>query len=105
MKGHILSGREIEKFEKYLIEEEKSQNTMEKYIRDVSAFLEYCGGNAIFKETVIAYKQSLIDNGYAVKSINSMIAYLGIFFVFETLYLLINPLISTLSDCRVTMST
>ena len=82
MKGHFLSDKEIEKFEKYLREEEKSQNTMEKYIRDVKAFAEYCGGNAILKETVIAYKQSLIDGGYAVKSINSMLASINSLFSF-----------------------
>ena len=74
MKGHFLKDKEIERFEKYLREEEKRKNTMEKYIRDVKAFAEYCDGTVIIKETVIAYKQSLIDNGYAVKSINSMLA-------------------------------
>ena len=82
MKGHFLSSKEIERFEKYLREEEKSQNTMEKYIRDGKAFAEYCGGNAIFKETVIAYKQNLIDSGYAVKSINSMLASINSLFSF-----------------------
>ena len=82
MKGHFLSSKEIERFEKYLREEEKSQNTMEKYIRDVKAFAEYCGGNAIIKETVIAYKQNLIDGGYAVKSINSMLASINSLFSF-----------------------
>ena len=82
MKGHFLSVKEIERFEKYLREEEKSQNTMEKYIRDVKAFVEYCGDNAILKETVIAYKQNLIDSGYAVKSINSMLASINSLFSF-----------------------
>ena len=73
MMGHFLSRKEIEKFRSYLCEEEKSGNTIEKYIRDVTTFSEFCAGE-ITKETVIAYKQSLIDGGYAVKSINSMLA-------------------------------
>jgi len=82
MKGHFLSGKEIERFENYLREEEKSQNTMDKYIRDVKAFVEYCDGKEIIKETVIAYKQDLIDSDYAVKSINSMLASINSLFSF-----------------------
>lgn len=82
MKGKFLSGKEIERFEKYLREEEKSQNTMEKYIRDVKAFAEYVGDKEITKEIVIAYKQNLIDGGYAVKSINSMLASINSLFSF-----------------------
>ena len=53
MKGHYLTNKEIEKFRNYLREEEKSVNTMEKYIRDVTAFSAFCDG-AIRKDTVIA---------------------------------------------------
>ena len=73
MKGHFLTSKEIEKFRNYLREEEKSENTQEKYIRDVTTFSKFCNG-AITKDTVIAYKQSLINGGYAVRSINSMLA-------------------------------
>lgn len=43
MKGKVLSNKTIEQFEKHLRMEEKSQNTVEKYIRDVTAFAEYLG--------------------------------------------------------------
>ncbi|MBQ0026414.1 MAG: tyrosine-type recombinase/integrase [Lachnospiraceae bacterium] len=86
MKEKIISEEIIERFETYLCEEEKSENTKEKYIRDVKAFAEYCGGNAILKETVIAYKQSLIDSGYAAKSINSMLASINSLFSFLDWY-------------------
>ena len=81
MKGHILTSKEIERFRNYLREEEKSENTMEKYIRDVTAFSAFCDG-AITKDTVIAYKQGLIDGGYAVRSINSMLASINSLFSF-----------------------
>ena len=82
MKGKIISEKVIEKFKVYLCEEEKSENTKEKYIRDVRAFAEYVGDKEITKEIVIAYKQNLIDNGYAVKSINSMLASINSLFSF-----------------------
>lgn len=81
MKGHFLTSKEIERFRNYLREEEKSENTLEKYIRDVTAFSAFCDG-AITKDTVIAYKQGLIDGGYAVRSINSMLASLNGLFSF-----------------------
>ena len=81
MKGHFLTKKEIERFRNYLREEEKSKNTLEKYIRDVTAFSAFCNG-AITKDTVIAYKQSLIDGGYAVRSINSMLASINSLFSF-----------------------
>ena len=82
MKGKIISEEIIKKFRTYLCEEEKSENTKEKYIRDVNAFADYCRNAEITKETVIAYKQSLIDGGYAVKSINSMLASINSLFSF-----------------------
>lgn len=81
MKGNFLTSKEIEKFHNYLWEEEKSENTMEKYIRDVTAFSTFCD-EAITKDTVIAYKQSLIDSGYAVRSVNSMLASINGLFSF-----------------------
>ena len=81
MKGHFLTSKEIEKFRNYLREEENSENTQEKYIRDVTAFSAFCDGT-ITKDTVIAYKQSLIDGGYAVRSINSMLASINSLFSF-----------------------
>ena len=81
MKGHFLSSKEIERFRNYLREEEKSENTLEKYVRDVTAFSAFCDGT-ITKDTVIAYKQSLIDGGYAVRSINSMLASINSLFSF-----------------------
>ena len=81
MKGHFLTSKEIERFRNYLREEEKSVNTMEKYIRDVTAFSAFCDGT-ITKDTVIAYNQNLIDSGYAVRSINSMLASINSLFSF-----------------------
>lgn len=81
MKGHYLTEVIIHRFERDLREEEKSENTIEKYLRDVRAFALYADGE-ITKETVIAYKQGLIDDGYAVRSINSMLASLNSLFSF-----------------------
>lgn len=70
----ILTQKDIKKYYTWLKTEEKSRNTIEKYIRDVKAFMNYLAGTAVTKETVIAYKNKLICENYAVRSINSMLA-------------------------------
>lgn len=80
MKGHFLSEKQVEEFGKHLVLEEKSKHTIEKYLRDVRAFTVFVGQSEISKQTVIAYKQHLLENNYAVKSINSMLASLNSLF-------------------------
>ena len=82
MKGRILTEKMIEDCSCYLKSEEKSENTVGKYLRDVRTFAEYLGGAEITKETVIAYKNKLISENYAVRSINSMLASLNSLFSF-----------------------
>ena len=82
MKGKILTRNQIAAFAAYLKSEEKSENTIEKYIRDVRAFSAYMGNTEITKEAVIAYKNKLLSEGYAVRSINSMVASINSLFAF-----------------------
>ena len=82
MKGRILTSEAIECFKKHLREEEKSKNTIEKYLRDVWAFTAYSGGAEVTKKSVIAYKGKLLAENYAVRSINSMLASLNSLFAF-----------------------
>lgn len=82
MKGRILTEKMVADFSAYLKSEEKSENTLEKYLRDVRAFAAYLGGAAITKETVIAYKNKLLSENYAVRSVNSMLASLNSLFTF-----------------------
>ncbi len=69
-----LSNEQIKEFANYLCREEKSAATQEKYLRDVQVFSVYAGGNEITKELVVAWKKQLVESGYAVRSINSMLA-------------------------------
>ncbi len=82
MKGRILTEKLIVDFSAYLKSEEKSENTIEKYIRDVRAFAAYQNGAEVTKETVIAYKRNLLSLNYAVRSINSMLASINSLFSF-----------------------
>lgn len=72
-----LSHERIAEFEKHLWREEKSQATVEKYLRDVRAFFVYVGDRIVTKEIVMAWKKELQLKEYAVRSINSMLASLN----------------------------
>lgn len=81
MEKQIITEKMIDKFKEYLILAERSDATIEKYIRDVRAFAEYAQSGSVTKETVIAYKKYLQDN-YAVRSANSMLASINSLFSF-----------------------
>ncbi len=82
MKGRIITAKTIAEFREHLILEERSEITIEKYIRDVKAFSAYAGNGTITKETVIVYKKHLQKN-YAVRSVNSMLAGINSLFAFS----------------------
>ena len=82
IKKRILTDKQLLEFSIYLKSEEKSENTIGKYIRDVKAFANYLDGKEITKETVVTYKNKLISENYAVRSINSMLASINCLFLF-----------------------
>lgn len=77
MQERKLTQDQLQAFRQYLIQEEKSAATVGKYLRDARAFAGYAGGEAVTKEVVMAYKAYLRRSGYAVRSINSMLASLN----------------------------
>lgn len=82
MRSRFITTEIIEKFRLYLLDEEKSDNTIEKYLRDVTALANFCKSTAITKEVVIAYKEKLIEDHYSISSINSMLAGINSLFCF-----------------------
>ena len=77
---------QLQAFSAYLAKEEKSPVTQEKYLRDVRSFSAFLRGRPITKENTIAYKNHLIQRGYMVASINSMLAAVNTFLVFLGLW-------------------
>ena len=72
----------LKQYAQQLRTEEKSRATIEKYLRDVRRFGRWLHGQEITKEQVIGYKQQLLQSGYALRSINSMLASVNSFLIF-----------------------
>ena len=79
--NRIITNSMIGDFENYLRSDEKSDNTIKKYIRDVKAFFEFSEAREISKTVVMEFKTSLVEN-YEVTSANSMIAAVNAFLRF-----------------------
>lgn len=79
--SRIITNLMIEDFKSYLRADEKSENTIEKYLRDVRAFNKFVEGREIDKSIVMEFKASITEN-YEVTSANSMIASVNAFLRF-----------------------
>lgn len=75
----IIHKQLIDSYVSHLYYEEKSKATIEKYLRDINAFVKYSEKKPVTKELVISYKHALLEKGYAVRSINSMLASINSF--------------------------
>ena len=71
----------MELFRKHLINEEKSQATIEKYLHDVTRFHLWLGKRELCKAEVLAYKTELCRQ-YAPSSVNVALSSLKNFFSF-----------------------
>ena len=85
MKEKVITSKAIKDFQICLYEEERSDNTIEKYMRDVRLFREWLQDRSIDKSVVIEYKKEICQR-YAVKSVNSMLSSINAFFVFMGWY-------------------
>ena len=82
MKEKVITEQELESFRKWLILEEKSESTVEKYLRTLQVLQALPMDRLSQKERVLSYKAALLEEGYAPRSVNSMLASLNSFFLF-----------------------
>ena len=83
MKKRIITNALLAAFRAYLAAEERSSATIEKYCRDAAALMRYADTRELTKERIIAYKNKLKEDGYAVRSINSMLVSINRLFAFS----------------------
>lgn len=71
-----MKNENLETFRQFLYEQEKEQNTVEKYLRDVKKFLSFAGNRPVHRQMVLQYKEELQRN-YKTSSVNSMLVALN----------------------------
>ena len=70
----IITEETLNAFREHLIEEERSENTIRKYVRDIRKLMDYAQGVEVTKRLVIEFKEQLLrQDQYRISSINSFI--------------------------------
>ena len=87
----FITAEKIKEYVLYLKEEERADNTVEKYVRDIKAFSIFLNGESITKERAVIWKENLKET-HTATSINSMVAAINNFFAFFELGIKVKPL-------------
>lgn len=82
MHTHILTGGLLISFKYQLRTEEREQNTIEKYMREVRLFQTWLADRPVTAETIANWKNHLQDEGYKPETVNSKLSALNKFFKF-----------------------
>lgn len=82
MEQRRLSGEQYRAFWRHLAEEELAAGTIQKYRHDLASFAAWAESRDITKEVTAGWKDSLIQQGYAPTTVNSMLAAVNTFLKF-----------------------
>ena len=61
---------------------ERSEATVEKYVRALCAYMTWLDGGSPSRESAAAWREHLVESGYAVSSVNAMVAAVNGYFRF-----------------------
>lgn len=87
----IITSVQLTEYEFHLRQEERSVNTVVKYIRDLRTFFVFLAGKPITKESLLEWKEQLTKS-YAPASVNSMLAAVNSFLEWIGLPFKVKPL-------------
>ena len=83
MKKRKITTKALENFRAYLYEQEKSKNTITKYMGDLEKLLDYAAGRSLNRELVLEYKDCLKNEmDYQTTSVNTYLVAANQFFEF-----------------------
>lgn len=82
MNERIITKENLKDYIMYLRTEERSTGTVENYLRHTRLFVCWAAGHPVTKEMTAAWKESLLEDGYAPVSVNAMLAALNGFLGF-----------------------
>ena len=81
MERQTVTEERIRRFAGILAGEERSAGTIEKYVRDVRKFAAWLDGEEVSRERTAAWRDGLLERGYAPVTVNSMVAAVNRFFI------------------------
>ena len=82
MEKQLITNELLLAFSEYLQSNERAPGTIEKYLRDVSAFRIWLGNRSVTKELTAEWKERVLENNHAPVTVNSMLAAVNSFFRF-----------------------
>ena len=82
MDSRTMTAESLSAFEQYLKTEERSNATIEKYLRDTWQLAAWLDGRAVTKEAVASWKEHLVEQGYDAGTVNGKLTALNAFFRF-----------------------
>ena len=82
MEDRMITREVLGAFARTLRERERSPGTIEKYLRDIRAFAAWLEGAEVTRERAAAWRDGLLEQGYAPVTVNSMVAAINQFFAF-----------------------
>ena len=71
---HHMKPAQIAGYARYLRQEERSQGTIDKYLRDIRHFCAWLGDRSVTKEVAAQWKEYLVEQKYAPVTVNSMLS-------------------------------
>ena len=77
MNERIITKENLKDYVMYLRTEERSAGTVENYLRHARLFMCWAAGQPVTKEMTAAWKERLVEAGYAPVSVNAMLAALN----------------------------
>lgn len=77
MKRWHVTAHSLDAYEAYLWETEKSQNTVELYMREARAFADWAQGRLLRRSLTAAYKEKLLSRYGSVSTLNTKLAALN----------------------------
>lgn len=79
----MITANQMYAFRQYLLEEERSRATVEKYLSDIRQFSAWAEHRPISKSTVAQWKEYLLSQCYAPSTINGKLTALDRFLAFS----------------------
>lgn len=76
-----LTEKKIDRYAIYLREQERAEQTIQKYVRDLNALRKYLAGRPLTKEMLLRWKEEL-TGVYAPASVNTMLTAVNCFLAF-----------------------